>query len=301
MVCFLSGIVDAGKEINENFEWFFNIFGFVGGLVGIIGGIITWIKKQRADSSKKINWKRTAFLAVVIIFCSVLFISSLLNIVSFFDAERNRGGHGGGSVSPGEIIPDPPEPVSSESELPEPVLADAVDFEYTVENGGVAITKYVGSNESIIVPSEMNGEPVVMIKQDAFSENASLKNITFSNGTMILEDLAINKCPNLLNISIATSTKIKYRIGEQCPKLTSINVDEFNPNYTSENGILFTKDKNTILKYPEGLTDKKYVIPESVTVLWGSSMAYAPFEELVIHDNVTRIYGAAFYECKKLQ
>lgn len=122
MVCFLSGIVDAGKEINENFEWFFNIFGFVGGLVGIIGGIITWIKKQRADSSKKINWKRTALLAVVIIFCSVLFISSLLNIVSFFDAEGNRGDHGGGSVSPGEIIPDPPEPVPPESELPEPVL-----------------------------------------------------------------------------------------------------------------------------------------------------------------------------------
>lgn len=47
--------------------------------------------------------------------------------------------------------------------------------------------------------------------------------------------------------------------------LESINVSSGNKYYTSENGVLFSKDKTVLVIYPVGRTDDEYVIPKGVT------------------------------------
>lgn len=44
--------------------------------------------------------------------------------------------------------------------------------------------------------------------------------------------------------------------------IVDIHVDSDNPYYTDLNGVLYTKDMNTLLYYPTGRTDKTYVVPE---------------------------------------
>lgn len=50
-----------------------------------------------------------------------------------------------------------------------------------------------------------------------------------------------------------------------CYDLTQIVVDEANPYFCSEDGVLFTKSKDTLITYPEGKTDDTYVMPNNVS------------------------------------
>ena len=51
-----------------------------------------------------------------------------------------------------------------------------------------------------------------------------------------------------------------------CEGLEAINVEEGNPNYSSIDGVLYNKDKTTLIKAPDCLTGV-FTIPEGVTVL----------------------------------
>lgn len=52
-----------------------------------------------------------------------------------------------------------------------------------------------------------------------------------------------------------------------CKALTEIKVAEGNANYTAENGVLYSKDKTTLVAYPAGKADESFVLPESVTAV----------------------------------
>lgn len=52
-----------------------------------------------------------------------------------------------------------------------------------------------------------------------------------------------------------------------CPLLQAINVDETNPTYTSQDGVLFNKDMTYLLQYPVGAQNIEYKMPDSVTAV----------------------------------
>ena len=58
-----------------------------------------------------------------------------------------------------------------------------------------------------------------------------------------------------------------------CSSLISITVDATNAQYSSVNGILFSKDNRTLVCYPAGKTYTAYTIPGSVT-----SIGYYAFD-----------------------
>jgi len=73
---------------------------------------------------------------------------------------------------------------------------------------------------------------------------------------------------NLTSISIPNSvTTIMDTAFEVCKGLTAINVDANNTNYSSEQGVLYNKNKTTLIKYPSGKTDNTFTIPNSVTTI----------------------------------
>ncbi len=82
-----------------------------------------------------------------------------------------------------------------------------------------------------------------------------------------------------------------------CSDLESINVDENNEKYSSESGVLFNKDKKTLLKYPESRddTDHLYFVPDTVTKITGESFSsVCKITAIVIGKNVTDISDVAF-------
>jgi hypothetical protein len=82
--------------------------------------------------------------------------------------------------------------------------------------------------------------------------------------------------------------------------LTDINVDDCNSTYSSENGVLFNKDKTTIIMCPSGKTGS-YAIPYSATTL-GSRAFFccSKLTSVTIPNSVTKIDKLAFSGCSKL-
>lgn len=92
-----------------------------------------------------------------------------------------------------------------------------------------------------------------------------------------------------------------HQVFRFCAALTSIHVDVNNTKYSSENGVLFNKEKTVLIQYPRGKTDTKYSIPESVTSI--SQHAFYYFRNLTsitIPKSITSFYGATFVECLAL-
>ena len=74
-----------------------------------------------------------------------------------------------------------------------------------------------------------------------------------------------------------------------------------NANYTSENGVLFNKDKTTIVCCPAGKLDTTYTIPYSVTSIDNYAFyGCSGLIEVTIPNSVTSIGDWAFYGCSGL-
>jgi hypothetical protein len=90
------------------------------------------------------------------------------------------------------------------------------------------------------------------------------------------------------------------RVFEGCEDLTSIIVDANNTVYSSESGVLFSKDKTTLIQIPAGKT-RNYTIPDSVRVI--DSRAFSGCNGLtsvIIPISVKVIRANAFYGCSAL-
>jgi hypothetical protein len=77
-------------------------------------------------------------------------------------------------------------------------------------------------------------------------------------------------------------------------------VDPFNPNYASENGILFDKSTNALLVFPSSKAGD-YTIPNGVTSIGDRAFANCyGLTNIVIPGSVTNIGDYAFYACINL-
>ena len=86
-----------------------------------------------------------------------------------------------------------------------------------------------------------------------------------------------------------------------CPKLTSIAVDETSATFTSDaDGVLFSKDRSALVCYPGGKAGA-YTIPDGVTHIWGSAFASSPrLSSVTMPASVTSIGGRAFINSGEL-
>ncbi len=115
--------------------------------------------------------------------------------------------------------------------------------------------------------------------------------------------MAFQSCISLSSVTIPKSvTSIENFVFNICGLLTAINVDTDNPNYSSEDGVLFNKDKTNLIQYPIGNPRTTYTIPNTVTDI----IAYA-FEgcltltSVTIPESVTTIDEGAFGDCGYLE
>ena len=71
--------------------------------------------------------------------------------------------------------------------------------------------------------------------------------------------------------------------------MKSINVDSDNENYSSEDGVLFNKNKTTLLSYPAKKEGTNYSILSSVEYIGASAFEESGAVNVTMSDNVKRI------------
>ncbi|MBA9086887.1 hypothetical protein FHR92_003367 [Fontibacillus solani] len=136
-------------------------------------------------------------------------------------------------------------------------------------------------------------EGVTTIGEAAFHFCENLEYVNIPKSMMHIGRNAFDKCNRLQTITIPSDT---ISIGEAafCNKgLQSIEVDENNPYYSSEDGILFNKDKTTLLAYPSQRKRPFYLVPSSVTEI-ADCDRMADIGQIFIPASVTKIGDDAF-------
>ena len=196
---------------------------------------------------------------------------TVMNAEKELKVKLNASGTGGGTD------PDP-NPGGDTDPTPTPGILDKLTYE--IEDGEVTITGCDTSlSGDIVLPSKIEGKPVTSIGWRAFRDCSSLTSITIPNSVTSIDDWAFNGCE----------------------KLTQINVDTANTVYSSENGVLFNKEKTELIRYPEGKADTSYSIPSSVTNIGDRAFEYcSSLTSITIPDSVTSIGYMAVSGCSGL-
>lgn len=139
-------------------------------------------------------------------------------------------------------------------------------------------------------------ESVEVIDKYAFIECQLLKNIKLPSNLNTIGQGAFVTCIRIKRIDIPASVEnIEGRVFEGDFALKNINVDTANPNWCSNNGVLYSKDMSILHTYPAGKEEKCFAIPEGVTTISGYAFAYSTnLETLEIPSSVVAIGEGVF-------
>lgn len=170
----------------------------------------------------------------------------------------------------------------------------------SISEGVTSIGEYAfcqsTSLSSIVIPST-----VIEIGNYAFSYCSQLKTVLISEGVASIGYSTFEFCTSLTSISIPSSVSfVSDNAFAVCTNLLSINVEDANTNYSSENGILFNKEKTYLVCYPGG-KQGEYVIPSTVTDIGNNAFSYCiGLSSVTISSSVNTIGGHVFENCTNL-
>lgn len=161
----------------------------------------------------------------------------------------------------------------------------------------IAWSSYIEDIKKVVI-----GEGVDDIGFNAFKDCVNMTEITLPDSLLEIGSDVFEGCKKLTNITIPQN--VDYIEGDKlglCEALVSIGVDSNNSAFTSENGVLFNKDKTWINMYPLAKTDSSYTIPDTVTGINPKAFyGCSKLNSITIPDTVEVIGSRAFYGCKNL-
>jgi hypothetical protein len=199
---------------------------------------------------------------------------------------------------------------------------------YSVQGTNATITGYTGTSTTPVIPATFTEGGITLtvtaLGVRAFQLKSNLTSITLPITLTSIGDQAFQYCSSLTSIIIPPSvtsigsfafygciplssiiipssvTSIGSYVFTNC-NLVSIYVEPLNAMFSSEDGVLFNKDKTTLLQYPVSKSNATYVIPASVTIIGGQSFAAAlNLTSITIPNGVTSIGSNAFFQCLAL-
>ncbi len=160
--------------------------------------------------------------------------------------------------------------------------------------GGNAFSNCSGLT-SVTIPNS-----VTTIEGYTFSGCTGLTSVTIPSSVTTIGNSAFYNCSKLTSVEIPSSVaSIGNGAFSNCKTLTSIDVAEGNANYTSIDGVLYGKDRKTLIGCPGGKTS--ITIPNSVTSIgWSAFSGCIALTSIEIPNSVTSIGGNAFSSCTGL-
>lgn len=158
------------------------------------------------------------------------------------------------------------------------IYAGSQNLEYGKNEDGTYYVKSVfGWDPDIVIPEKYKDEYITGIGSEALY---GIESLTISSNLVYIDAKAF---------------------GEENPHLKSITVSTDNPVFSSLDGVLYSKDGKTLIKYPAGKDDVSFTIPNGVSVIGrGAFDKCRNLTEIIIPNGVKSIGDVAFQDCSLL-
>ncbi len=145
-------------------------------------------------------------------------------------------------------------------------------------------------------------EGIEVIEPESFYKCSSLSGITLPESVTSIGDYAFQGCSSIKSIALPAETvNLGKYIFQDCVSLSDIEADEQNEMFCDKDGVLFTKDGATLVRYPEAKEGTSYKVPDGCT-----SLANGCFVDAVslkeIDMNQAVMYGIdIFFRCTGIE
>lgn len=178
----------------------------------------------------------------------------------------------------------------------------SVKYKYYTDStvyGKIEITEItvISGSEFMLEPAFMLEGRSIDLPAEIFIENktgATLKKFIFAEGIKAVfaevsdgaESIYIPASLENINPShMSSGTSVFF-----ADNLTHINVSGENNTYSSENGVLFSKDKTTLIRFPAAHTEKRFIIQRSVSEVYVDAFTGADLDALTVHGGISEIH-----------
>lgn len=95
------------------------------------------------------------------------------------------------------------------------------------------------------------------------------------DGLLTIGNSAFNNCGSLTSVTVPESVvRIMTFAFADCESLEKIIVSGNNKIYTDNDGVLFNKNKMTLVQYPAGKTETEYSVPDTVKTIGMGAFIY---------------------------
>ena len=170
-----------------------------------------------------------------------------------------------------------------------------------IPNGVTAIYNSTFQNCESLIDISI-GDNVNSIGDYAFKGCNKLLDVSIPDSVTYIGNWAFAECVSLTNVLIPRNiTQIGNYAFRNCTSLDSINVDSDNQYYSSINGVLFDKNRNTLIQYPIGNGRISYSVPDTVTSIKDTAFFQNKYLETIeLPKSVTNIDSDSFAYCLNL-
>ena len=206
-------------------------------------------------------------IAFVYFFVFYLFMFSV-------NAQTYDGGFGNSGV---EVLPDG-EDDNYGNQTPSQTFTSG-DYVYVKDTSGLYLVEYHGNEDTVYVPSKLDGINVVGIYTETFAFSPDVRKVVIPEGIISIYDNAFHGCRKLEEIEVSSNNQI----------------------YASEDGILYSKDYKYLVVCPPGKKGVVDVNENTIYVCDYSFFTCANVTDINIPESVEDLGLGCFYETDSLE
>ena len=172
-------------------------------------------------------------------------------------------------------------------------LLETLILPYNIHKAGLLIDSGLSESDSLQNLTLPKGLKVV----GGFMNCHRLTNLELPEGLEEIRSFAFFGCESITNIQLPASVRMEDGSCFAGCRIEAYKIDSTNPYYSVVDGVLFSKDLNTLVAFPSFYPHTHYKIPESTKSIGPYAFDDAHIESIDFPDGLSSIGEWAFQGC----